>query len=84
MFDFTYGSTHAALVMLIIRTEHKILLNLIKKLNEDLTQKIINWNNIDQKIFEKANSTFWSRYNKIPNLELLKKEFQIETGNIDH
>ena len=57
-------------------------MNLIKELSEDLTQKIINWNNIDQKIFEKANSTFWSRYNKIPNLELLKNEFQIETGNI--
>ena len=60
------------------------MLNLLKQLSEDLTQKIINWNNIDQKIFEKANSTFWSRYNKIPNLELLKNEFQIETGNIDH
>jgi len=53
-----------------------------KELSEDLTQKIINWNNIDQKIFEKANSTFWSRYNKIPNLELLKNEFQIETEKV--
>ena len=51
-----------------------------KELSEELTQKIIDWNNIDQKIFEKANSTFWSRYNKIPNLELLKNEFKIETG----
>ena len=51
-----------------------------KKLSEDLSKKIIEWNNIDQKIFETANSTFWSRYNEIQNLELLEDEFQIEIG----
>ena len=51
-----------------------------KELSEDLTSKIIEWNNIDQKIFEKANSTFWSRYNEIPNLQLLEDEFRIEIG----
>ena len=38
------------------------------------------WNNIDQKIFQKANTTFWSKYNKIPNLQLLEAEFRIEIG----
>ena len=51
-----------------------------KELSEDLSKKIIEWNNIDQKIVEMANSTFWSKYNEIPNLELLEDEFQIEIG----
>ena len=51
-----------------------------KELSEDLTTKIIEWNNIDQKIFEKANSTFWLKYNEIPNLQLLEDEFRIEIG----
>lgn len=51
-----------------------------KELSEDLTRKIIEWNNIDQRIFEKSNSTFWSRYNEIPNLQLLEDEFRNEIG----
>jgi len=42
---------------------------------------MIEWNNIDQKIFQKANTTFWSKYNKIPNLQLLEAEFRIEIEN---
>ena len=52
----------------------------LKELSKDLTTKIIEWNNIDHKIFEKANSTFWSKYNEIPNLQLLEDEFRIEIG----
>ena len=51
-----------------------------KELSEYLTRKIIEWNNIDQKIFEKSNSTFWSRYKEIPNLQLLEDEFRNEIG----
>ena len=51
-----------------------------KELSEDLTRKIIEWNIIDQRIFEKSNSTFWSRYNEIPNLQLLEDEFRNEIG----
>merc|ERR1711990_236781 len=53
-----------------------------KELSEDLTTKIIEWNNIDQKIFEKANSTFWLKYNEIPNLQLLEDEFRIEIEKV--
>ena len=45
-----------------------------------MKDKIVAWNNIDQKIFEKANSTFWSKYNEIPNLKILEIEFKIEIG----
>ena len=52
----------------------------LKELSKDLTTKIIEWNNIDQKIFDIANFTFWSRYNEIPNLQLLEDEFKIKIG----
>ena len=53
---------------------------LLKPLSEDLKTKIKAWNDIDVKIFTKANETFWERYNKIPNVEKLEQEFKYETG----
>ena len=41
---------------------------------------MIEWNNLDAKIFEKSNQTFWEKYNKIPDLERLETEFKVETG----
>ena len=41
---------------------------------------MIEWNNLDAKIFEKSNQTFWEKYNKIPDLERLETEFKAETG----
>ena len=41
---------------------------------------MIKWNNLDAKIFEKSNQTFWEKYSKIPNLEKLVMEFKAETG----
>ena len=43
---------------------------------------MIEWNNLDAKIFEKSNQTFWEKYNKIPDLERLETEFKAETGNL--
>ena len=42
---------------------------------------MIQWNNLDAKIFEKSNQTFWEKYSKIPNLEKLEMEFKAETGS---
>ena len=53
---------------------------LLKPLSDDLKTKIKAWNDIDVKIFTKANETFWERYNKIPNVEKLEQEFKYETG----
>ena len=47
---------------------------------KDLKIKMIEWNNLDAKIFEKSNRTFWEKYNKIPDLERLETEFKVETG----
>ena len=47
---------------------------------KDLKTKMIEWNNLDAKIFEKSNQTFWEKYNKIPDLERLETEFKAETG----
>ena len=47
---------------------------------KDLKTKMIEWNNLDAKIFEKSNQTFWEKYNKIPDLERLETEFKVETG----
>ena len=41
---------------------------------------MIEWNNLDAKIFEESNKTFWEKYNKIPDLERLETEFKAETG----
>ena len=46
----------------------------------ELKTRMIQWNNLDAKIFEKSNQTFWEKYSKIPNLEKLKMEFKAETG----
>ena len=53
---------------------------LLKPLSDDLKTKIKAWNDIDVKIFTKANETFWERYNAIPNVEKLEQEFKYETG----
>ena len=39
------------------------------------------WNDIDVRIFTKANETFWERYNAIPNVAKLEQEFKYETGS---
>ena len=39
------------------------------------------WNDIDVRIFTKANETFWERYNAIPNVGKLEQEFKYETGS---
>ena len=49
-------------------------------MSDDLKTKIKVWNDIDVKIFAKANETFWERYNSIPNVEKLEQEFKYETG----
>ena len=49
--------------------------------SEDLKSKIIEWNSLDAKIFEKSNETFWEKYKSIPNLSTLENEFGIETGS---
>ena len=54
---------------------------LLKPLSDDLKTKIKAWNDIDVKIFTKANETFWERYNAIPNVEKLEQEFKYETGS---
>merc|ERR1711990_1092145 len=53
-----------------------------KEMSKDLTRKIIEWNNIDHTIFDIANSTFWSRYNEIPNLKLVEDEFKIKIEKV--
>ena len=53
----------------------------LKPLSDDLKTKIKAWNDIDVKIFTKANETFWERYNAIPNVEKLEQEFKYETGS---
>ena len=55
---------------------------LLKPLSDDLKTKIKAWNDIDVKIFTKANETFWERYNKIPNVEKMEQEFKYETGTL--
>ena len=55
---------------------------LLKPLSDDLKTKIKVWNDIDVKIFAKANETFWERYNSIPNVEKLEQEFKYETGTL--
>jgi len=54
---------------------------LLKPLSDDLKTKIKAWNDIDVKIFTKANETFWERYKAIPNVEKLEQEFKYETGS---
>ena len=63
--------------------ERAILLFVILKIrtSEDLKSKIIEWNSLDAKIFEKSNETFWEKYKSIPNLSTLENEFGIETGS---
>ena len=53
----------------------------LKPLSDDLKTKIKAWNDIDVKIFTKANETFWERYKAIPNVEKLEQEFKYETGS---
>ena len=53
----------------------------LKPLSDDLKTKIKAWNDIDVKIFTKANETFWKRYKAIPNVEKLEQEFKYETGS---
>ena len=63
--------------------ESAVLLFIILKIrtSEDLKSKIIEWNSLDAKIFEKSNETFWEKYKSIPNLSTLENEFGIETGS---
>ena len=63
--------------------ESAILLFIILKIrtSEDLKSKIIEWNSLDARIFEKSNETFWEKYKSIPNLSTLENEFGSETGN---
>ena len=49
-------------------------------LSDDLKSRISEWNNLDAKIFQKSNETFWEKYKAIPNLSTLENEFGIETG----
>ena len=53
---------------------------LLKPLSDDLKAQIEAWNDIDVRIFNKANETFWERYNAIPNVKKLEQEFKYETG----
>ena len=53
---------------------------LLKPLSDDLKTQIEAWNDIDVRIFNKANETFWERYNAIPNVKKLEQEFKYETG----
>ena len=53
-----------------------------KTLSDELKTNIIAWNDIDVRIFDKANETFWEKYNAIPNVKKLEQEFKYETGTI--
>ena len=50
------------------------------ELDQALSDKILKWNAIDAKIYEKANITFWEKYNKIDGIETMRNEFQLQLG----
>ena len=69
-------SSYANFVIAIYYSDNEFL----KPLSDDLKTKIKAWNDIDVKIFTKANETFWKRYKAIPNVEKLEQYFKYETG----